>query len=58
MRNVGYNQGGLEGLGDRRKNNGGKPTLIDDVTQAQLWQALQGNADDDGYSTGFDITSR
>ena len=43
-----YNQLGLEGLGDRRKENpGGKP-LIDDVTQAQLWQVLQGQAPDGG----------
>jgi len=33
-------------LGDRRKENpGGKP-LIDHVTQAQLWQALQVEAPD------------
>ncbi|WP_439516864.1 helix-turn-helix domain-containing protein, partial [Limnospira sp.] len=37
-----YNQLGLKGLGARRKGNPGHPPLIDDVTQAQLWQALQG----------------
>lgn len=36
-----YNQSGLAGLGDRRKYNIGEQPLIDDVTQAQLWQALQ-----------------
>ncbi|OJJ11391.1 hypothetical protein BI308_07180, partial [Roseofilum reptotaenium AO1-A] len=47
-----YNQLGLEGLGDRRKENpGGKP-LIDDVTQAQLGQALQVEAPDGGLWNG------
>ena len=36
-----YNAGGIEGLGDRRNQNPGTKPLIDDVEQAQLWQALQ-----------------
>lgn len=36
-----YNQVGPSALGDKRHENPGKPTLLDDVQQAQLLQALQ-----------------
>ena len=47
-----YNQFGLEGLQDRRKNNRGSEPLIDDVVQAHLWQVLQENAPDGGLWNG------
>lgn len=47
-----YNQFGLEGLQDRRKYNRGCQPLINDVHQAQLWQALQDNAPDGGLWNG------
>ncbi|EDZ93287.1 MULTISPECIES: IS630-like element ISAtsp4 family transposase [Limnospira] len=50
-----YNQLGLKGLGARRKGNPGHPPLIDDVTQAQLWQALQGTAPDGGLWNGRQV---
>ena len=37
----GYNRLGAEALGDKRKENCGRKPLLDDVQQAQLWQALQ-----------------
>jgi transposase len=56
-----YNEFGSEGLGDlcfaaalryhRHQNQGTKP-LIDDVEQAQLWQALQEKAPDGGLWNG------
>ncbi len=36
-----YNAGGVAVLGDRRNQNQGSKPLINDVEQAQLWQALQ-----------------
>lgn len=36
-----YNQQGPAALGDHRHYNPGKPTMLDDVQQAQLLQALQ-----------------
>jgi transposase len=47
-----YNAGGIEGLGDRRNQNPGTKPLIDDVEQAQLWQALQEKAPDGGLWNG------
>lgn len=39
-----YNKLGICGIGDRRSQNQGAKTLIDDIHQAQLWHALQSNA--------------
>lgn len=46
-----YNELGVEGLGDafgglrlRRESNQGTQPLVDDIQQAQLWQALQEKA--------------
>ncbi len=47
-----YNESGLEGLGDRRSSNQGTRTLVDDIQQAQLWQALQEKAPDGGLWNG------
>lgn len=47
-----YNEFGIEGLGDRRKQNQGASPLIEDVEQARLWQVLQGNAPDGGLWNG------
>lgn len=47
-----YNQLGIEGLCDRRSKNKGATALINDVEQAQLWQALQGKAPDGGLWNG------
>ena len=46
------NKFGAEGLGDRRNQNQGTKPLIDDVEQAQLWQALQEKAPDGGLWNG------
>lgn len=43
-----YNQQGASALGDRRHENPGAETLLSDVQQAQLWQALQQPAPDGG----------
>jgi len=56
-----YNEYGVAGLGDseallrsadRRNQNQGSKPLIDDVEQAQLWQALQGKDSDGGLWNG------
>ena len=47
-----YNQSGVEGLGDRRKYNQGSEPLVNDIHQAQLWQALQEKAPDGGLWNG------
>ena len=36
-----YNQEGASAIGDQRHHNPGQPTLLDDVQQAQLLQALE-----------------
>lgn len=36
-----YNADGPSAIGDQRHHNAGKPTLLDDVQQAQLLQALE-----------------
>ena len=36
-----YNQEGVSAIGDQRSHNPGQPTLLDDVQQAQLLQALE-----------------
>lgn len=47
-----YNEFGTEGVGDGRRNNQGATPLVDDVTQAQLWQVLQQKAPDGGLWNG------
>ncbi len=47
-----YNKSGIEGLGDRRKSNPGSEPLVNDIHQAQLWQALQEKAPDGGLWNG------
>ena len=47
-----YNELGSEGLGDRRVFNQGTQPLVDDIKQAQLWQALQEKAPDGGLWNG------
>ena len=47
-----YNESGISGIGDRRRENQGAKTLIDDLHQALLWQALQSNAPDGGFWNG------
>ena len=56
-----YNECGVVGLGDlrfaaalryRRNQNQGSKPLIEDVEQAQLWQALQEKAPDGGLGNG------
>jgi transposase len=47
-----YNELGAIGLGDRRKYNQGLTPLVNDVHQAQLWQALQEKAPDGGLWNG------
>jgi len=48
----GYNRLGPESLGDSRHQNSGGEPLLSDLQQAQLWQALQGNAPDGGLWNG------
>ena len=48
----GYNRLGPESLGDGRHQNFGSEPLLNDVQQAQLWQALQGDAPDGGLWNG------
>lgn len=47
-----YNELGVQGLGDRRQFNQGAKTLINDLHQAQLWQALQEKSPDGGLWNG------
>lgn len=47
-----YNRSGLEGLGDRRENNPGGKTLLDEVQAAQLLQVIQQPAPDGGLWNG------
>lgn len=48
----GYNRIGPETLGDGRQDNPGAAPLLDDVQQANLWQALKGPAADGGLWNG------
>lgn len=48
----GYNRQGPESLRDSRHQNPGGEPLLNDVQQAQLWQALQGKALDGGLWNG------
>lgn len=52
-----YNQAGLDGLGEQRHHNGGAQSLLSDVEQAQLWQALQGPAPDGGLWSGAKVAA-
>lgn len=47
-----YNRWGAEGLGDLRHQNRGAKPLLDEVQQAQLWQALQSPPADGGLWSG------
>lgn len=47
-----YNEKSLEGLGDRRSQNQGASSLVDDIQQAQLWLVLQEKAPDGGLWNG------
>jgi hypothetical protein len=51
-----YNRCGPDALGDKHRENPGKSPLLNDVQQAQLWQALQDSPTDgdlwDGNPTG------
>ena len=48
----GYNRIGPESLGDGRIDNSGAMPLLNDVQQANLWQALKGPAPDGGIWNG------
>jgi transposase len=48
----GYNRIGPETLGDGRQGNPGAVPLLDDVQQANLWQALKGLSPDGGLWNG------
>lgn len=48
----GYNRVGPETLGDGRVGNPGAAPILDDVQQANLWQALKGSAPDGGLWNG------
>ena len=47
-----YNTQGAEALGDQRKKNLGRESLLQDVDQAQLWQLVQQPAPDGGLWNG------
>ncbi len=47
-----YNELGSEGIGDRRHQNPGTVTLIDEVQQAQLLQAMETPTPDGGIWNG------
>ena len=47
-----YNRAGIKALGDRRQNNPGGKTLLDEVQTAQLLQVIQGPAPDGGLWNG------
>lgn len=47
-----YNRLGVEALGDLRKHNRGASPKLDDIQQANLLQALRGNAPDGGLWNG------
>lgn len=47
-----YNELGICGIGDRRSENQGVKSLVNDIHQALLWQALQDNAPDGGFWNG------
>jgi len=52
-----YNESGVEGLGDHRQLNQGTQPLVDDIQQAQLWQALQEKAPDGGLWNGRKVAN-
>ena len=53
----GYNRLGVEGLGDKRKENKGAKPLLDDQQQALLWQALQAPPADGGLWSGTKVAA-
>ncbi|MGH2415121.1 MAG: IS630 family transposase [Microcystaceae cyanobacterium] len=48
----GYNRSGPQTLGDGRRENPGATPLLDDMQQANLWQALKGMSPDGGLWNG------
>jgi len=48
----GYNRIGPETLGDGRQSNPGAEAVLNDLQQANLWQALKGQAPDGGLWNG------
>jgi transposase len=52
-----YNELGIEGFGDRRRDNQGSEPLVNDMHQAHLWQALQGKAPDGGLWNGRKVAN-
>jgi transposase len=52
-----YNELGISGIGDRRSQNQGAKALVDDIQQAQLWQALQETAPDGGLWNGRKVAN-
>ena len=52
-----YNEGGLEALGDQRRRNGGRKSLLDAAGQAELVLALSRPPPDGGVWTGRKIAA-
>lgn len=53
----GYNRIGPESLGDKRHEHQGADTLLNDVQQAQLWQALQSPPVEGGFWNGQKVAN-
>jgi transposase len=52
-----YNQEGPEGLIDRRRVHPGRESILSDIEQAHLWQALEGLAPDGGLWNGRKVAN-
>ncbi len=52
-----WNEGGIAGLGDRRRGNAGAESLLDDTGLAALSAALDGAAEDDGLWNGRKVAA-
>ncbi|MGB3267778.1 MAG: hypothetical protein WBA89_27955 [Microcoleus sp.] len=53
----GYNRIGPKSLGDKRHEHQGADTLLNDVQQAQLWQALQSPPTEGGLWNGQKVAN-
>ena len=53
----GYNRIGPQSLGDKRHEHPGADTLLNDVQQAQLWQALQSHPAEGGLWNGQKVAN-
>ena len=53
----GYNRIGPKSLGDKRHEHPGADTLLNDVQQAQLWQALQSHPTEGGLWNGQKVAN-